>query len=397
MLTSAMPGIVAKPQAGDIVKIVSECLSGAARPVALHEPRFNGREREYVLDCIETTWVSYAGAYVGKFEQALARLCGVTDAIAVSNGTVALQLALELSGMQRGDEVLTPALTFVASANAVVHAGGIPHFVDVSEEAFGVDPVALRTYLSSMAERRGAQCFNRSTGRRISTILVVHIFGHPVDMDSIADVAREFSLEVIEDAAESLGSRYKGKPCGSLSRLAALSFNGNKIVTTGGGGAILTSDARIAERARSLVTTAKRQHRWAFFHDEVAYNFRLPNINAALGLAQVEQLEAALAAKAVVWRRYRDAFSDYRGARIFEDAAFAASNHWLVALLLEAEDLALRNEILDTLNDAGIGARAAWTPMHELPMYRDNPRAPLPVTESLAARIINLPSSQHLA
>jgi perosamine synthetase len=227
--------------------------------------------------------------------------------------------------------------------------------------------------------------------------LVVHIFGHPVDMESIADVAREFSLEVIEDAAESLGSRYKGKPCGSLARLAALSFNGNKIVTTGGGGAILTSDAGLAERARSLVTTAKRQHRWAFFHDEVAYNFRLPNINAALGLAQVEQLEAALAAKAVLWRRYKDAFYGYPGARIFEDAAFAESNHWLVALLLDAEDLALRDAVLDTLNDEGIGARAAWTPMHELPMYRSNPRGPLPVTESLAARIINLPSSQHLA
>ncbi len=365
--------------------------------IALHEPRFEGREREYVLDCIDTTWVSYSGAYVGRFEAALAACCGATDAIAVSNGTVALQLSFQLSGIRPGDEVLVPALTFVATANAVVHAGGIPYFVEVEESTLGIDANRLRGHLQATTERRGRDCINRATGRRIAAVAPVHVFGHPVDMDPLQQVALEFDLKVIEDAAEALGSSYKGRPCGSLAPIAALSFNGNKVVTSGGGGAIVTSDPIIADRARTITTTAKREHRWAFIHDEVGYNFRLPNINAALGLAQLEQLNTTLAAKKRLWARYRDAFADMRGITIFQDTSFAASNHWLVAALLDDPNPKLLEDILGALNDAGIAARPAWMPMHQLPMYRDNPRMALPVTENLAARIINLPSSAFLA
>jgi len=380
----------------DVLRRVWACLPPDAGRVGLHEPRFRGREREYVLDCIDTTWVSYAGAYVGRFEAALAERCGVTEAVAVVNGTVALQLALEMSGIRSGDEVLVPALTFVATANAVVHAGGTPHFVDSEEATLGIDAERLRRYLHEIAECRGNDCINRATGRRIAAIMPVHIFGHPVDMDPLHEVAREFRLLVVEDAAEALGSRYRGRACGSLAAVAALSFNGNKLVTTGGGGAIVTSDKAMAERAHYLTTTAKQPHRWAFVHDEVAYNFRLPNINAALGLAQLEQLDAVLASKKRLWMRYSDIFKDMTGARIFQDAPFAESNHWLVALLLDEPNLALLESILEVLNDAGIGARPAWRPMHQLAMYRRNPQMPLPVAEALAARIINLPSSAYL-
>jgi perosamine synthetase len=381
----------------EILTRVRICLSDTQGSVALHEPQFVGREREYVLDCIDSTWVSYSGTYVTRFEAALAERGGTAAAIAVSNGTVALQLCLLLAGVGRGDEVLVPALTFVATANAVVHAGGVPHFIDVDDVTFGVDARKLRSYLENIAIRRGADCINRSTGRRIAAVMPVHVFGHPADMDALNQVAEEFGLQVVEDAAEALGSYYKGRACGSLAPLAALSFNGNKVVTTGGGGAILTSDPAIAERARKLTTTAKRPHRWAFVHDEVAYNFRLPNINAALGLAQLERLNDVLAAKKRLWSRYYDAFNGMRGVTIFRDAPFAESNHWLVALVLDNPDPRLLEGILCVLNDAGIGARPAWTPMHQLPMYEANPRMPLPVTESLATRIVNLPSSAFLA
>lgn len=381
----------------DILARVRLCIPTAAAPVPLHEPRFFGREREYVLDCIDSTWVSYSGPFVPRFEAALAECCGAGAAVAVTSGTVALQLCLQLVGVGHDDEVLVPALTFVGTANAVVHAGGIPHFVDVDETTLGIDAGKLHTYLERAAVRRGADCVNRATGRRIAALVPVHVFGHPADMDELNRVADEYGLAVVEDAAEALGSRYKNRPCGSTAAIAALSFNGNKVVTTGGGGAILTSNADIAERARRLTTTAKRPHRWAFVHDETAYNFRMPNINAALGLGQLEQLDAVLAAKRRLWARYVDAFGGVPGVTVFRDAPFAESNHWLVALMLAKPDPRLLENILEVLNTAGIGARPAWTPMHQLPMYRDNPRMPLLVSENLVARIINLPSSPFLA
>ena len=365
--------------------------------VALHEPRFAGNEKAYLVDCIDTNWVSYAGAYVKRFEDALAQCCGVAHAVAVTNGTVALQIALQMAGVRNGDEVLLPALTFVAGANAIVHAGGIPHFVDVDASTLGVDAVALARHLDRATETRNGESWNKTTGRRIAALLPVHVFGHPADMDAINAIAVRHRFAVIEDAAEALGSRYKGRPCGSLARLAALSFNGNKIVTTGGGGAVLTDDDRMADRLRHLTTTAKLPHRWAFNHDEVGWNFRMPNINAALGLAQIEQLPAMLAAKRRLREKYSETFSGFPYGRLFADAPFAQSNYWLVTLMLEPGCADRLEDVLALTNDNGLMTRPAWTPMHRLPMYRGNPRAPLPMTEDLARRIVNLPSSPFLA
>jgi len=381
----------------EVVRRIRNVLPAGLAKIALHEPSFTGRERDYLIDCVDTGWVSYAGAYVDKFERTLATTCGVPYAVAMSSGTVALQIAFVVGGLKPGDEVILPSLTFVASANAVVHAGGVPHFVDVDEETLGIDPVALSAYLAHIAERRGTQLVNRVTGRRIFGLLPVHVFGHPVNMDALLDVVTQYNLFVVEDATEALGSRYKDRPCGSLATIAALSFNGNKIVTTGGGGAILTNDQTIARRIHHLTTTAKLSHRWAFIHDEIGWNFRLPNINAALGVAQLERLAPMLNAKKRLWGRYADEFSGMDGLRVFTDASFADSNHWLVALVLDRGNEPMLEPILSATNDSGLMTRPVWTPIHQLPMYANNPAAPLPVTESLAERIVNLPSSPFLA
>ena len=382
---------------GDIAQRIRGVIPASEERVALYEPRFMGNEKKYVGDCVDSTWVSYAGAYVKDFEVELATKCGVAHAVAVTSGTVALQVALTLIGVKSGDEVLVPSLTFVASANAIVHAGGTPHFVDADEISLGISPDALAAHLERVGEMRGGALHNRPTGKRIAALMPVHVFGHPADMDALNAIAKRYALAVVEDATEALGSSYKGRPCGALSPIATLSYNGNKIVTTGGGGAILTSDDAIAARIRHITTTAKLPHRWKFDHDEIAWNFRLPNVNAALGVAQLERLEQVLEAKRRLHARYADAFANVPGLRIFSDAPFARSNYWLVTLLLERGQEALLEPILAATNDSGISTRPAWTPMHQLPMYKDNPRAPLPVTESLAGRIVNLPSSPFLA
>ncbi|HWL03527.1 MAG TPA: LegC family aminotransferase [Xanthobacteraceae bacterium] len=396
-----MPAVASTAEAGfdpqEIVARIRAALPAGEARAALHEPRFGPRERAYVDDCIDTNWVSYAGAYVDRFEQALAARSGVGHAVAVVSGTVALQVALQIAGVQPGEEVLVPALTFVASANAVVHTGAVPHFVDADAATLGISVPALAKHLDAVGEMRGGKLFNRATGRRISAVLPVHIFGHPVDMDPLTALAERFGLIVIEDATESLGSSYKDRPCGSLAQLAVLSFNGNKIVTTGGGGAILTDDAALAKRLRHLTTTAKLPHRWAFVHDEIGYNFRLPNLNAALGVAQMERLDDMLAAKRRLWQRYRDAFSGMAGVEVFAPPAFAGSNHWLVALMLDDAHAGRLDDVLAATNDAGLMTRPVWTPMHQLSIYADHPRADLSVTENLARRILNVPSSPFLA
>lgn len=362
--------------------------------VALHQPEFAGNEWAYVKECIDTGWVSSVGAYVDRFEAMLAETCGVAHAVAVVNGTAALHVALLLAGVRRGDEVLLPSLTFIATANAVSYLGAIPHFVDADADRLGLDPAALDAWLEQMAEPGADGPRNRQTGRRIAAIVPMHAFGLPVDMDALARVAERWGLTVVEDAAESLGSRYKGRPCGSFGLLSAISFNGNKIVTTGGGGAILTNDAALAKRAKHLTTTAKQPHRWEFVHDEIGFNYRLPNLNAALGCAQLERLEAMVARKRVLADRYRTAFAGMAGVRFVAEPADSISNYWLNAIV--ADDEALRDPLLEAAVATGFQVRPAWRPMHLLPMYADCPRAPLPVTEALGRRLVNLPSSACL-
>jgi perosamine synthetase len=364
--------------------------------VALHEPRFAGNEWAYLKDCLDSTFVSSVGRYVDRFEADLATYTGARHAVAVVNGTAALHVALQLAGVQEGDEVLIPALTFVATANAVAYCGAIPHFVDSEERTLGLDPQALRAYLRDTTEMRGGHCVNRATGRVIRAVVPMHTFGHPVDMEGVLALARDFHLEVIEDATESLGSTIGGKHAGTFGRMGVLSFNGNKVITTGGGGAILTDDPELARHAKHLTTTAKLPHRWAYVHDEIGYNYRLPNINAALGCAQLEQLPGFVDAKRKLHARYLAAFAGIPQVRILSEPAGCTSNYWLQTLLLDESSAELRDALLQATNDAGLMTRPIWALMSKLQPYRTCPSMPLPVAESLERRVINLPSSASL-
>lgn len=364
---------------------------------ALHEPVFNGNESEYLEECINSSYVSSVGPFVDRFERYLEKYTGAKHAIATVNGTAALHVSLLLAGVKTGDEVLIPSLSFVATANAVSYCGAVPHFVDCNESTLGLDATALREWLLATTRKISGFTTNQTTGRRISALVPMHTFGHPCDIDEIMVVAQEFNLALIEDAAESLGSWYQGKHAGTFSLLGTLSFNGNKIITTGGGGMILTNNTQLAQRAKHLTTTAKIPHRWRYIHDEIGFNYRLPNINAALGCAQLEQLPEFLASKRRLFHRYSDAFGGIDGARIFQEPPDRTSNYWLQTLILDQQDTVQRDAILEASNDAGIMARPTWTLLHKLTPYVDCPRAPLPISEGLEMRIINLPSSAELA
>ena len=376
---------------------IESVIGAAERPVPLHEPLFRGNEWLYVKDCLDRRWVSSAGQYVDRLERAMESVTGAAHAVAVVNGTAALHLCLRLVGVTAGDEVLLPALSFVATANAVSYLGAIPHFVDVEEQTLGIDAAKLRNWLSRNTQARHDSTYNRQSGRRLAAIIPMHTFGHPVDMQSLLAVTQELSLPVVEDAAESLGSLYQGRHTGRFGQCAALSFNGNKIATTGGGGALLTEDHELAGRAKHLSTTAKLAHPWQYEHDLVGYNYRMPNINAALGCAQLEQLDDVLSCKRALARRYQKAFAGLTDARIFCESADARSNYWLNLLLLGGKHGDLLQPLLDAAHAAGILVRPAWRPLHTLPMYRDCPRMELTNTESLAQRIVCLPSSPSLA
>jgi len=379
-----------------IVKAIQEVLPPNRDVIALHEPFFNGNEWRYVQECLNSGWVSYAGPYVDIFEKQLALYTGVKHVVAVVNGTAALHICLRGVGVTEGDEVLVPALTFVATANAVTYCGAIPHFVDSEERTLGMNPYKLADYLGEIGDVRAEGCFNKKSGRRIKAVVPVHTFGHPVDMEPLLEVCRRFKLELVEDAAESLGSYYRGRHTGTWGRASTLSFNGNKIITTGGGGAVMTSDESLARLTKHLAMQAKLPHKWSFNHDGVGYNYRMPSINAALGCAQLEQLPGFIEKKRSLAARYQEAFADIEGVRIFKETGDARSNYWLNVLLLNEKYSAERDHLLELTHRRGIMTRPAWTLMHKLPMYKKCPRMDLSGAESLERRIINLPSSVFL-
>jgi len=379
-----------------ITESIQQVLNSSKEFVALHEPRFSGNESKYVQECIDSTFVSSVGKFVERFEDELANYTGAKHAVAVVNGTEALHMALLLAGVKSGEEVLVPALTFVGSANAVSYCGAKPHFVDSEECTLGMDPEALRIYLNSATENRSGTCVNRKTGCRIRAIVAVHIFGHPCNLYGLSSVARDFNLVLIEDAAESLGSKYQGQHTGTFGLLGTLSFNGNKTITTGGGGAILTDDTELAKRAKHLTTTAKLPHRWEYIHDEVGYNYRMPNLNAALGCAQLEHLPELLASKRLLFKRYRDAFRNIMQVRVFAEPEDSQSNYWLQTLLLDESVIDQQVNILEATNAVGLMTRPVWELLNKLAPYRDCPSGKLTVAESLKHRIVNLPSSAGL-
>lgn len=383
------------PQA--VLVAVKSVLPHRKNIIALHEPLFQGNEWSYVKECLDTGWVSSVGSFVGRFEKELAEFTGVQSAVAVMNGTAALHICLLLAGVQPGDEVLVPALTFVATANAVNYCGAVPHFVDSEINSFGMDPVKLEAYLKEISNKKPGGCYNKRTGRRIKAAVPMHTFGHPAELDPLVEVSDRFHITLVEDAAESLGSYYKGKHTGNRGTASAVSFNGNKVITTGGGGAILTNDETLGRQAKHLTTTARATHPWEICHDAVGYNYRLPNINAALGCAQLEQLPEFLKAKRSLANRYQDAFMEVEGVTFVTEPKDTRSNYWLNSLLLDRDHADQRDRILEMLNKNGIQARPAWKLMHLLPMYGGCPRMDLSVAEELVSRIINIPSSASLS
>jgi perosamine synthetase len=383
--------------AGLPARIVAALRSVVPGPASLHEPVFAGREWDYVQDCITTGIVSSVGPYVDRLEAMLARLAGVKRAVATVNGTAALHVCLQLAGVKRDDEVLIPALTFIATANAVAYCGAIPHLVEHARASLGICPESLAGYLARAVDvRADGHAWNRATGRRISACVPMHTFGHPVDLDPLLEVCARFNIVVVEDAAESLGSTYKGKATGSLGRISALSFNGNKIVTTGGGGAILTDDEELGALAKHVTTTAKVPHKWEYFHDRIGYNYRMPNLNAALGCAQLEQLDGFIARKRALADRYRKAFVGIEGVRFFSEPANTRSNYWLNALIFEPSQRGQREATLAATHAVGLLTRPAWVLMSNLPMYSACPKMDLTVAEELEACILNIPSGAGL-
>ena len=364
--------------------------------IALHQPEFAGNEWAYLKECLDSTFVSSVGAFVDRFERELAAYTGAKHAVAVVNGTAALQVALLLAGVEPGDEVLVPALTFVATANAVHHCHATPHFADSSEQTLGLDPEALSAWLESTVEMIHGKARNRQTGRRIQAVVPMHTFGHPCDMDGILRVAEEYKLSVVEDAAESLGSLYQGQHTGTFGQLGTLSFNGNKTITTGGGGAILTNDPYLAKRAKHLTTTAKLAHRWEFVHDEAGFNYRMPNLNAALGCAQLERLAGFVSKKRELADRFGKALAGIDQLELVGEPTGCQSNYWLQTIRLKGDGVGHRDSLLSAMNDAGLMARPVWRLMNRLEPYRYCPRAPLPVAENLDETLVNIPSSPCL-
>ncbi|MBI5563120.1 MAG: LegC family aminotransferase [Deltaproteobacteria bacterium] len=381
---------------GRIIRALRGILPPGGGAAGLHEPRFCGNEWAYVKECLDTGWVSSLGKFVDRFESDLAAYTGAKRAVAVVNGTAALHICLKLAGVEPDDEVIIPALTFVATANAVTYCGAVPHLADSSERTLGLDPRRLEEHLKEITTVSGGPCMNKRTGRRIKAVVPMHTFGHPVDIEALMELCGRFNLTLIEDAAESLGSFYKGAHTGTFGRLSALSFNGNKIITTGGGGAILTNDEGLGRLAKHITTTARVAHRWAIAHDMAGYNYRMPNVNAAIGCAQLERMTEFLADKRRLAERYRAAFEGMDGVRFFTEPAFARSNYWLNAILLDESFAHERDRLLELTNAEGITTRPAWTLMQRLPMFKGCPGMDTPVAESIERRLINIPSSAAL-
>jgi len=374
----------------DVVSFVHE-LYGTEGMVPLHVPTFRGNEKKYLNECIDTTFVSSVGKFVDRFEEMMVEYTGTQKAVVCVNGTNALHMAMLLVGVEREDEVITQALTFIATCNAISYIGAHPVFIDVDKDTMGLSPDAMEAWLKENAEIKGENCYNKRTGRRIKACVPMHTFGHPVHLDKLVEVCNRYHLELIEDAAESLGSFYQGKHTGTFGRIGAISFNGNKTITTGGGGMLLFQDETLGKFAKHLTTQAKVPHRWEFVHDHVGYNYRMPNINAALGCAQLEQIDTILVNKRETAEKYKHFFSDKENIRFFTEPEGSKSNYWLNAVLLNDKEEQLK--FLEYTNDHAAMTRPIWELMNRLPMFKDCETDGLQNTVWFADRVVNIPSS----
>lgn len=358
--------------------------------IPLHEPRFRGNERKYVTDTIDSTFVSSVGAYVDRFEVMMQEITRASKAVAVVNGTALLQVALRLAGVRAGEEVITQALSFIATANAIAYNGAIPIFLDVDLDTMGLSPRALEEFLEEFGELREEGCYNKFSGKRIAACMPMHTFGFPTHLDELLYICKKWNIPLVEDAAESLGSYYKGKHTGTIGLLGGFSFNGNKTVTSGGGGAIITNDMKVGLQAKYLTTTAKRPHPYEFFHDELGYNFRMPNLNAALACAQLEMLDQFLEDKRSLAGEYAQFFESV-GVKFREELPGTKANYWLMCV--ELNNKAERENFLKETNEKGVMTRPIWTLTYRLPMYAHCQRDAQNNAEFLEERIVNIPSS----
>lgn len=362
--------------------------------IPLHEPRFRGNEKKYLNDCIDSTFVSSVGKYVDTFEKEFAKTIGSKYAIATVNGTAALHISLILAGVKRDDEVITQPLTFIATCNAISYIGAKPIFVDVDLDTMGLSPQSLDAFLKKTCEILDGKCINKTSGKVIKACVPMHTFGHPCKIDEIQAICNDWKIELIEDAAESLGSYYKNKHTGTFGTLGAFSFNGNKIITSGGGGVIVTDDEALAKRAKHLTTTAKVPHPYEYVHDEIGYNYRLPNINAALLVAQLEQLETFLESKRALAKEYETFFWASENVQFIKEPQESRSNYWLQAVLLKDKDQ--RDKFLKFTNANGVMTRPIWRLMNELEMFQDCQCTSLENAKYLEERIVNIPSSVRI-
>ncbi len=373
----------------EIVRFIRQIFNSKAF-IPLHEPKFTGHEKEYIVDCIDSTFVSSVGEYVTKFENMIAEFTGTKYAVATVNGTAALHLALLLSGVRSGTEVLVQPYTFIATVNAITYCGAEPVFIDIDSQSLGLCPDKLANYLRKNSIHKKGKCFNKITGKEITACLPMHTFGHPVKIDQIVEVCAVYNVPVIEDAAESLGSFYKNKHTGTFANLGILSFNGNKIITTGGGGMILTDDEKIAQKAKHFSTQAKLPDPWEYNHDQIGYNYRMPNLNAALGVAQLKQLDSFINNKRKTAQLYSEFFENYP-ILFFAEPPYSKSNYWLNTILFS--DKNERDSFLEYSNNNNVMTRPIWKMINELPMYANSYQDNLENAQRFANRIVNLPSS----
>ncbi len=361
----------------------------------LHEPIFFGREKHYLNDCIKTGYVSYIGKYVNIFEDKIKKYTKSKYAIALVNGTSAIHILLNSMNVTEEDEVLLPSLTFVATANAVKYCGATPNFVDIETENLGVCPEKLKKYLKRILIKKGKNYINKLSKKKIKTIIVVHLFGIPCQIEKIKKVCKKYNIKVIEDAAEAMGSFYKNAHLGNFSEAGVISFNGNKTITCGGGAVVITSKKKIADKIKHLSTTAKIKHRWEYIHDQMGYNYRMTNLNAAVGCAQLENIHHILKAKRKNFTDYYKAFEGIKEIELLKEPIKSKSNYWLITLNLK-KNYKLKNSILRKLNNLGINARAIWKPLHTLIYLKDHPKDNLQNTIKVYRRMINLPSSANI-
>ena len=369
-------------------------LYGTKDFVPLSVPKFIGNEKKYLNECIDTTFVSSVGKFVDRFENDMAAYTGAKKAVVCVSGTNALHMAMMLVGVERDDEVLTQALTFIATCNAISYIGARPVFLDVDKTTMGLSPDAVKVWLVKNAEIRNGQCYNKNTGRRVKACVPMHTFGHPVRIEELVNICNEYHIELVEDAAESIGSKYKGIHTGLFGKVGALSFNGNKTITTGGGGMLLFMDEELGTLAKHLTTQAKVPHRWEFKHDHIGYNYRMPNVNAALGCAQLEHLDEFIADKRKTAKAYTEYFKNVDSIDFFTEPENCFSNYWLNVVMLKDRDA--QQAFLQETNDNGVMTRPIWELMNRLPMFENCEHDGLKNTIWFADRVVNIPSSVRL-